>query len=380
MSIRPPTRVAILGSGIFAKEAHLPALAALGGALVQVKAVYSRSSKSSSAFADLAGKTLGLGHPLDVYNDEDDGRSLDVLLARSDIDAVIVVLPITTQPDVIRKAFAAGKHVLSEKPVGPDVASGRALIQEYEAKYKYKDIVWRVAENFEAEPAYQAASRLVQEGKLGNVKFYNARAYSWVDEHSKWYNTPWRTVPDYQGGFLLDGGVHTIAALRLILPSPFTTVSAHASLAKSILVPHDTINAIVRSEDGSHGIVELSWGGPIPSRVSGAHNNISVTGDKGWLEATRTSNGIQITVHTAVLDDKGKPVYDEETGTWKEDVQVIEERSCGIEKEIESWVRAIDGNDDGLDAPRGTLVDVAFIEAALNSNGEPVDLQKLAKM
>ncbi len=177
------------------RSAHLPALAALGGA-VDVKAVYSRSRKSSTEFAEAAQEKLGLKHKLDVYNEEDEGRSLDSLLARPDIEAVIVVLPITLQPDIVRKALAAGKHVLSEKPVAPDVASGRALIEEYEAKYKPQGLVWRVAENFETEPGFQAAQRIVHGGKLGTIKYYNARAYSWVDTHSKWYNTPWRTVPD----------------------------------------------------------------------------------------------------------------------------------------------------------------------------------------
>lgn len=224
----PAHGLAILGSGIFAKEgecleleelpeihlrpcncthrsssrpcdpsrsAHLPALASIG-ATVDIKAVYSRSSKSSTSFAEAAQETLGLKHQLDVYNEEDAGRSLDALLARSDIQGVIVVLPITLQPDIVRKALAAGKHVLSEKPVAPDVASGRALIEEYEAKYKPQGLVWRVAENFETEPAFQAARNIVHGGKLGTIKFYNARGYSWVDTHSKWYNTPWRTVPD----------------------------------------------------------------------------------------------------------------------------------------------------------------------------------------
>ena len=43
-------------------------------------------------------------------------------------------------------------------------------------------------------------------------------------------------------------------------------------------------------------------------------------------------------------------------------------------------MRALDGEDDGLDGPRGTLVDVAVIEAALNSNGAAVNLGKLAQV
>lgn len=131
-----------------------------------------------------------------MYHDEDPAASLDVLLARSDIVAVIVVLPITVQPKIIVKALAAGKHVLSEKPVAPDVSQGRALIKEYETKYKTRGLVWRVAENFEAEPGYRAARRAIEDGKIGKVAFYNACVVNYIDENSKWYNTPWRTVPD----------------------------------------------------------------------------------------------------------------------------------------------------------------------------------------
>ena len=175
--------------------AHLPSLAKLGD-VFSLKAVYSRSNRSATAFAKDAKDALQLQEPPDVYHDEDSATSLDVLLARPDVDAVIVVLPITVQPTIILKALAAGKHVLSEKPVAPDVSRGRALIQEYETKYKPKGLVWRVAENFEAEPGYLAARRIVREGKLGKITYFSARSYNWIDENSKWYNTPWRTIPD----------------------------------------------------------------------------------------------------------------------------------------------------------------------------------------
>ena len=164
--------------------------------MFELKAVYSRSNKSASAFAKDAQEVLKLQSLPDVYHDEDSAVSLDVLFGRSDVQAVIVVLPITVQPAIILKALAAGKHVLSEKPVAPDVNKGRALIHEYESKYKPKGLVWRVAENFEAEPGFQAAQRIIREGKLGKLVYFSARAYNWIDEDSKWYNTPWRTIPD----------------------------------------------------------------------------------------------------------------------------------------------------------------------------------------
>jgi aryl-alcohol dehydrogenase-like predicted oxidoreductase len=73
--------------------------------------------------------------------------ALAALLARDDVKAVIILLPITVQPDVVRAALKAGKHVLSEKPVAPDVAAGATLIAEYRATYMPKGLIWVRARN-----------------------------------------------------------------------------------------------------------------------------------------------------------------------------------------------------------------------------------------
>lgn len=47
----------------------------------------------------------------DVYSGD---QGLEEVLNRQDVHAVVVVLPIGKQPEVILKALKAGKHVLSE--------------------------------------------------------------------------------------------------------------------------------------------------------------------------------------------------------------------------------------------------------------------------
>lgn len=158
--------------------------------------MYSRSEKSAHDLASSAADTLNLSTPPSVYHDGDPSTNLDALLARSDVKAVIVVLPITIQPSIVLKALAAGKHVLSEKPVAPDVKQGAELIATYISEYKPKGLIWRVAENFEAELGYRAAGKAIKDGKIGEVIFFNARAFNHIDKESKWYKTPWRTIPD----------------------------------------------------------------------------------------------------------------------------------------------------------------------------------------
>lgn len=170
----------------------------MSGTVRSLKAVYSRSQKSSEQLAATASAALPSSAAPDVYYDSDSSSNdLKALLARSDIDLVLIVLPITIQPQVILAALEAGKHVLSEKPVAADVRRGLDLLETYNSTYKFKGLVWRVAENFEAEPVFQRAAKLVKtEDAIGKISTFKVSSVGYIDETSKYYNTPWRTIPD----------------------------------------------------------------------------------------------------------------------------------------------------------------------------------------
>ncbi|KAG6822677.1 hypothetical protein H0H92_012962, partial [Tricholoma furcatifolium] len=308
-------------------------------------------------FAATAAKTLKLASPPDVYYDSDAPSStdLDALLARSDISAVIVVLPITLQPSVVLKALAAGKHVLSEKPVAPDVKSGLELIKKYNELYKPKGLIWRVAENFEAEPAYRMAGEAIKQGRIGKVIFFRTVVYNHIDKSSKWYKTPWRTVPDYQGGFLLDGGVHTVAALRVMLPARLTHLSGFASLNKDYLAPHDTINAVVRAGTSFHGTAELTFASPTQARP--VTDGFLITGTEGWLSVNQVGKHLKVTINSVVKTEDGQEI--EKESTYKELVE-------GVKLEVRAFLSIAAGREDilrDIGDPLEALRDVAFIQA-----------------
>jgi predicted dehydrogenase len=74
--------IALIGSGIFAKEEHLPAIQA-ASSLVTLKALYSRSFKSAKTLSeDLS--------DVDLYSDDSEGKTFDDLLKRDDIKGVII--------------------------------------------------------------------------------------------------------------------------------------------------------------------------------------------------------------------------------------------------------------------------------------------------
>ncbi|KAL8290202.1 hypothetical protein RQP46_003141 [Phenoliferia psychrophenolica] len=356
----PQTKLAILGAGTWPKEAHLPALVNLQAKCV-LSAVYSRSESSATALAKAAEESLKRDERVGVYFEGSPDKTLDALLA-SDIEGVIIALPIMKQPELIRRAWAAGKNVASEKPVAGDVETAQGLYDLFVEKYEPRGLKWHILENFVHEAAYVEARDLVANNDIGKLAFFSYSVCFHVDpESNRFYKTEWRTKPSHQGGFLLDGGVHHSAALHLALPSAPTEISAFASLNKELLAPADTLHSIIKTADGAVGTFEISFASS-PTHV---REELVLVGETGHVKVTATSDGARQAGFTVELN-----------GATKKQSMFFE--ANGVEKAIECFVDALQGtaSADALtraSAPRATR-DVHFMLTALGSNGSSVKL------
>ncbi|KAE8311170.1 hypothetical protein BDV41DRAFT_566019 [Aspergillus transmontanensis] len=250
-----PIGVAIIGSGTFNHSGRFPGVQASDA--FDLKAIYSRSLTSA--------QTLATGVTgIDLYSeDAGPGKTYDDLLSRPDITAVIIALPILAQPEFIRKALTAGKHVLSEKPIAKDLSAAQDLINLHNSRIVSSKTVWAVAENWRYMSKFVRAAEEVR--RLGGVKNFRVVMRSMIKPGSKYHKTEWRRKPEYQGGFVLDGGVHVVAALRLILGQSdgLAMVAAHSSLRQEHLAPVDTVDALVKTRSGATGVLSVSYGSEI---------------------------------------------------------------------------------------------------------------------
>ena len=79
----------------------------------------------------------------------------------------------------------------------------------------------------------------------------------------------WRAAPELNGGLLLDGAVHGIAVLRMLLGPghDFATTCSFSNSLQSHLPAPDTLDAIVTTQNGVNGTMQISYGttfqGPI---------------------------------------------------------------------------------------------------------------------
>jgi predicted dehydrogenase len=330
---------------------HLPALVAAKG---NFKAVYSRSGKSASILLSES-KRLGV-EGIDLYSEDTPGHQLDDLLKRQDIKAVILALPIPVQPDIIRRCFAAGKHVLSEKPIAKDVRTARLLLQDYREKYADKNIIFNVAEQFRyMEGADLARTWIVDEKTVGQLTQVHLKIWRNVKAGGRYYETEWRKSPQYQGGFLLDGGVHHVAFLRYVSGQEIIETRGFARQVAAHMPPLDTVNAGILLSGGATGTFSMSF-----SSTKGTTEYFFI-GTEGTLSITEDTSGT-----TVKLEDIN--------GRTMKKVTV---QSHGVEREIKAFLEAVErGKAESRAGPEEALNDLAVIES-LCSGGGKVDVVEI---
>jgi L-gulono-1,4-lactone dehydrogenase len=257
-------RVVLVGCGWFACVAHIPALKRLEGeGRIRLVGFCSRSEASTQRASGLYARQ-DLKHYL----------SLEEVAEDPDVDLVDLTLPIEVMPAAIKLFLSAGKHVISEKPGAPSVATGIELM-EHHARLD-RPVVWAVAENWRFKKTTQMVEDIVASGVLGEIRFADFTYLSF----QKPDNLRWRKSPAYAGGYILDHGVHFIALLRKIV-GEIEEVSASVSQRVPYLPPADSVTAILSFASGAEGAYRLTFAAP----YSAGDQGLRLTGSKGTLLA-----------------------------------------------------------------------------------------------
>jgi len=322
-----PVRLAIIGAGIFARDAHVPALLALGDQ-VEIVAIWSRTTANAAALAASIGKQTG-GTP-DVEVD------LDTLLARADVEAVDIVLPIDSQPAVLRKAWRAGKHVISEKPIAPTVEEARSMI----AEWRQTGVNWSIAENWRYESAFVAAREVMAQGAIGKIISVSWAVHSPATPDNAYFHTGWRREGGFPGGYLLDAGVHRTALIRAVA-GEVKAVQAFVAHNNPDLPPSDTVAATLHFENGALGTY-LSSHADTPRVLP----PLQVVGDAGIL---RVDRGFVEIERPGGVERREFPAGD------------------GVQRELAAFFTALRGGTPHLNTPEEAFGDLAIIEAMLKS-------------
>jgi predicted dehydrogenase len=161
-----------------------------------------------------AGRAAAAASQLGIPNSH---GSYDGVLADDAVEAVYIPLPNHLHAEWTRRAAAAGKHVLCEKPLGLDVAEVTDMIEACRAA----GVMLMEAFMYRLHPLWQRTHALVAEGAIGELEAIQARfTYHNIDPANI------RNVAAYGGGAVMDIGCYPINVARWFFGSEPSGVTA----------------------------------------------------------------------------------------------------------------------------------------------------------
>lgn len=254
-------RIGLIGCGGIAKQKHLPSLKAnenKADLVAFCDLIEERAAKAAAEYGAEGAK---------VYTD------YHKLLADPSIDVVHVLTPNVSHCQITVDAFAAGKHVMCEKPMAATTSDAQKMMDAWKKSGKQFTIGYQ--NRF--RPEVQTLKHSCEKGELGDI--YYAEAFA-----IRRRGVPtWGVFPDKAkqgGGPLIDIGTHSLD-MTLWMMDNYKPVSVTGSVfyklgsleqatEGNIFGPWDTKTFEV--EDSAFGFVKMENGATIEVKASWAIN------------------------------------------------------------------------------------------------------------
>ena len=91
-----------------------------------------------------------------------------VLVNDPKVEAVVIASPQNTHREIALAAFALGKHVFCEKPLGLGLADSRAMLEAAEKS----GLIHMTGFNYIRTPASQLARQIISRGEIGDITYF----------------------------------------------------------------------------------------------------------------------------------------------------------------------------------------------------------------
>lgn len=258
------------------------------------------------------------------------------MLDRGGCQAVLVLTPPSTHPEICLGFLERGIPVLCEKPLAIDLAGARRMVEAAEAA----GTVLTMASKFRYVEDVIRGKSVVSSGILGEIILFENSFTSYVDMSSRWNADPGTSG----GGVLIDNGTHSVDLVRYFL-GPIAEVQAVEGKNVQGLPVEDTVRIFVRSLGGVMATVDLSWSlnKELDSFIDiyGSHGTIRV----GWKES------------------KYRQVGSADWVVFGRGYRKIQ----ALRRQIDNFARALRGEEPLLITAEDAIASVEVVEAAYRS-------------
>jgi predicted dehydrogenase len=211
------------------------------------------------------------------------------------VDAVMVLAPANAHLSIAEAAFAAGKHVLCEKPLETTVARGEQLIAAGRRAGRRLGMMLQMR----FRPGSQRLKRILEAGELGPIQAATMAVPWWRSQ--AYYDELGRGVRERDGGgVLITQAIHALDLFRWFVGISKVEAAQVATTALHRMETEDYAAALVRLGNGAPG----SLMGTVAA-YPGSAESIQVIGLRGTASLTRGN------LRVAWLDGREEILTDE---------------------------------------------------------------------
>lgn len=284
---------------------------------------------------------------------------LDRYLNDPDVDAVAIATPPRTHYELARRALAAGKHVLVEKPLAMDPEDAEDLLR----RAREADRILMPGHTFVYSPPVNKVRELIRSGELGDVYFITSSRMN---------------LGLYQSdGVVSDLAPHDVSIMLYWLNRPVVRVVASGLSVFQPGVP-ETAFLTLTFAGGVTANVQISWLAPRKLRQT------VIVGSQRMVQYDDTSSDESIRIYDRGLEfsqDEAPPTFGEYQLTYRTGDMVAPriEAAEPLSLELADFARAIRTGAEPLSHARLGLEIVRVLRAAtlsMERDGEPINLRE----
>lgn len=190
--------------------------------------------------------------------------TFDALLERDDVHAVVLATPDQDRPELTRRAAAAGKHVLAEKPMAPTVAECDQMI----ADCRRAGVNLGVVKTERFRKITRRAKQLIDDGELGPLRMLRTvSAFPLPLTKQLFDERPWMNDPR-GGGLFMGMASHNADFLRWLTGRDAVQVFAQATTYSDVPAANLSVMAQIVFADGIMAHMWITAELPSPSLPS----------------------------------------------------------------------------------------------------------------
>jgi UDP-N-acetyl-2-amino-2-deoxyglucuronate dehydrogenase len=229
-----------------------------------------------------------------VYDD------LELMLDGEAPDFVDVASPPGLHHLAARAALSAGAHVIVEKPLALSLDE----FEELAAIAAEKGRILMCVHNWKYAPAYAAARKAIEDGRLGAIRFISIDRLRTEPAGAGGSGGKWRASSATGGGILIDHGWHVFYLMYWLLGGD-SPVAISARLESPVGMDVDDVADVrIRFAGGSFSRAHLSWRAPVrrtSALIYGELASLEIEGDRVLL--TRRSGEVEDLSVSDMADD-----------------------------------------------------------------------------